>query len=99
MPDPALADQLVADRVLRRVGGELRTARRWQAAMMRAAVRLQAAGDPGTDLRVPVAAAVLELYDGLLPEPSIVDAVDLLTAIESRELSPRRMDGRIGPDR
>lgn len=58
--------RLLREGLVRRDVGGLRTAPRWHGAMMRAALRLLDAGDPGEDLRVPVAAALLEL----LPDAS-----------------------------
>jgi hypothetical protein len=45
------------------IDGVLRTTRKWQSAMARAALRLYEGGDPGEDVRVPIASALLELYD------------------------------------
>lgn len=55
--------RLEADGLIERDGAGYRTRRRWHGAMMRACLRLGAAGDDGRDLRVPIAAALLELYD------------------------------------
>jgi hypothetical protein len=38
------------------------TSRKWQRAMARAAVKLYEAGDPGEDLRVPIALAIVDAY-------------------------------------
>ena len=51
------ADGLVVAR-----GASWATSRRWQQAMARAAVQLYKAGDPGDDLRVPIALALVEGY-------------------------------------
>lgn len=77
--------RLLADGVLRRDGARLRTARRWQGAMVRAALHLMRAGDPGTDLRVPVAHALLELYPASTDE-ELCALTALMTKIEAAEL-------------
>jgi hypothetical protein len=79
---------LEADGLLRRDGDRLRTTRRWQSAMARAAFRLVGAGIDGDDLRVPVAAALVELYGVDAPEERIADLVEAMLPIEERELDP-----------
>jgi hypothetical protein len=54
-------ERMLADGLLRCEQDRLRTAKRWHRAMARAAVSLLEVGDPGEDLRVPVAFAMVEL--------------------------------------
>ena len=79
---------LEADGLVRRVGERFRTTRRFQSAMARAAFRLVGAGIDGDDLRVPVAAALLEIYGVEEPEEHIADLVEAILPIEERELDP-----------
>ena len=81
-------EMLEADGLLRREGDRLRTTRRWQGAMARAAFRLVGAGIDGDDLRVPVAAALVEIYGVEEPEEHIADLVEAILPIEERELDP-----------
>jgi hypothetical protein len=77
--------QLEADGVLRRDGARLRTARRWQGAMARAAFHLRAVTGDGDDLRAPIVHALIELY----PEASddeLVELVRVMLPIEHAEL-------------
>jgi hypothetical protein len=82
-----LIARLLADGVLRRDGARLRTARRWQSAMARAALHLMRAGDRGDDLRVPIVHALLELYPGT-SDDELVALVALIGPIEAAELGP-----------
>jgi hypothetical protein len=85
------ADPLVAleeGGLLRREGDRLRTTRRWQSAMARAAFRLVGAGIDGDDLRVPVAAALVEIYGIDESEEHIAELVEAILPIEERELDP-----------
>ena len=80
-----LVVQLEADGVLRREGARLRTARRWQGAMARAAFHLRAVTGDGDDLRAPIVHALIELY----PEASddeLVELVRVMLPIERAEL-------------
>ena len=79
---------LEADGLLRREGDRLRTTRRWQSAMARAAFRLVGAGIDGDDLRVPVASALVEIYGIEEPEEHIAELVEAMLPIEERELDP-----------
>lgn len=77
--------RLEADGVLRREGARVRTARRWQGAMARAAFHLRAVTGDGDDLRVPIVHALIELY----PEASddeLVQLVRVMLPIECAEL-------------
>lgn len=84
--DPLAA--LEAEGLLRREGDRLRTTRRWQSAMARAAFRLVGAGIDGDDLRVPVASALVEIYGIDEPEQHIAELVEAMLPIEERELDP-----------
>jgi len=86
MPD--MVERLLADGLLRRDDSRLRTTRRWQAAMARAALRLLRAGTDGDDLRVPMIAALLDLYEGGLDDAGVVDALAVMLPIEVDELAP-----------
>jgi hypothetical protein len=97
MPSQAAAlERLEADGLLRTVGGSRRTTARWQAAMSRAALRLFANGDPGLDLRVPIASAVIELYGQRLSDAELADLVEALLPIEAAELTPRPTPAQVG---
>lgn len=84
---PEAIERLLEDGLLRREGDRTRTAPRWQAAMARAALRLQRAGAPWEDLRLPVVAALLEWY----PEASndeLAALAEVMLPIEEAELPP-----------
>lgn len=75
--------------------GRPRTTRRWQAAMMRAVAKLMADGkgqdggeDDGSDLRVPIAWALVEVLGADVPDSELVDLVEAMLSIEQRELDP-----------
>ena len=85
-PGEALA-LLEAKGLLRRDGVRWRTTRRWQAAMMRAAASLVAAPQAPEDLRVPVASALVDLFQDL-PARDIATLVMVLAPIEAAELLP-----------
>jgi hypothetical protein len=85
MPEPL--ETLLADGLVRRDGDRLRTTPRWQATMARAALGLQRGGARWGDLRLPIAAALLERY----PEASDLELAALLESIlpiEEAELAP-----------
>lgn len=90
MPDPthaAAALRRVEESGLAvRVGGVLRTTRRWQGAMARAALRLYEGRDPGDDLRVPIASALLELYGDQAEDEELAALVEAMLPIELRAL-------------
>lgn len=78
--------RLERDGYLERTGDGLHTTRRWQAAMSRAALELYAAGETLTDLRVPIAAALVDCYgDARIDE--LAEAVGVMLRIETAELS------------
>jgi hypothetical protein len=80
--------RLARDGLICRVKDEHRTTRRWQGAMMRAASRLMVSGDDLSDLRVPVAAAIVEIYGGELGDTELTHLVEVMTPIELHELCP-----------
>ena len=88
METRAALERLAADELIRETEGRWRTTRRWQAAMMRAARRLSDEGDRGDDLRVAVAAALLELYGDALDDSEVSRLVVAILPIEQRELAP-----------
>lgn len=76
--------QLTAAELVALVEGRARTTRRWQGALARAAARLYAEGAPWRDLRLPIAAALVELLDA--DDDTLVACVDALVALELEEL-------------
>lgn len=87
MPDPIdWAVRLERDGYLERTSDGWHTTKRWQAAMSRAALDLYSAGETLTDLRVPIAAALVDCYSDA-PAEELADAVGLMLRIESAELS------------
>ena len=87
MPDPAVLEALEAEGLVRREGGRLRTTRRWQAAVARAALRLYRDGAPWQDLRLPIASAFVELCPDRT-DAEIAARVDAMLPIEAAELAP-----------
>jgi hypothetical protein len=87
MPDPGALERLVEDGYLRPGEGRLRTTARWQAAMARAAHALQRAGAPAADLRLPIAAVLVEAYAGLA-DSELADLVEAMLPVEEAELEP-----------
>jgi len=85
MPDPL--DRLVEDGLLRREGEGARTTARWQAALARAAFQLQREGAPWMDLRLPIAAALLERYSDAFDE-ELAALVEAMVPVEEAELAP-----------
>ncbi|GEJ58404.1 hypothetical protein [Anaeromyxobacter diazotrophicus] len=83
--DPAALERLVEDGLLQRGPRRLRTSPRWQAAMARAALALQRAGAPWADLRLPIAAALVERYPGL-EDAALAPLVEAMLAVEQSEL-------------
>jgi hypothetical protein len=84
MPDPA--ERLLEDGLIRREGERSRTTPRWQAAMARAALGLQQAQAPWRDLRLPIAAALLERYPDAT-DAEVAALVEVMLPIEEAELS------------
>jgi len=87
MPDPDPLGRLLADDLVRREAGRTRTTPRWQAAVARAALRLQDEGAPWRDLRLPIAAALLELYPAIHDE-ALVPLVEAMLPVEESEIGP-----------
>ncbi len=94
MPDAL--EVLLADELVRREGDRTRTTPRWQAAMARAALALQRAGAPWRDLRLPIAAALLERYPDATDE-EIAERVEVMLPIEEAELAPAFGAAPAGP--
>ncbi len=82
----AALTRLHADGYIVRHGDNWKTGRRFQQAMARAAVRLYEAGDPGDDLRVPIALAVVELYADAVDDETMAQLVLALLPIEAASL-------------
>jgi len=94
MPDAdAWLTAFETDGLLRREGASLRTTKRWQAAMMRAALRLY--GAAREDLRAPIAAALFDFYGDEIDDESLADAVCAMLPIEAAEL---QLDSRPAAD-
>lgn len=83
MRDPA--EVLLSDELIRRDGERTRTTPRWQAAMARAALKLQRDGAPWRDVRLPVVAALVERYPDATDE-EIVALVEVMAPVEEAEL-------------
>jgi hypothetical protein len=78
-------------------GDSHHTTKRWQGAMARAAMRLYEARDPGQDLRVPVACALLEFYPEA-PDEELAALIEAMLPVELAALGLRVGGGRvIGP--
>ncbi len=86
-PSDAAVARLVEDGFLRREGARVRTTPRWQAALARAALGLQRTDAPWRDLRLPIAAALVEHYRDLSDEEVAV-LVEAMLPVEERELAP-----------
>ncbi len=74
--------RLETDGFIERRGDHLRTSRRWQRAMAKAAVELYEAGDPGDDLRVPIVVALLQMYQASVEDEVLADFVEAILPIE-----------------
>ncbi len=85
--EPACLARLEGDGLLRRESGGLRTTRRWQAAMARAAARLSGS-DRDEDLRAPIAGALIELYGDAIDEDALVEMIHAILPVEIAELTP-----------
>jgi len=86
MPEEVALATLFADGLLRRDAERTRTTPRWQAAVARAAARLQRAGAPWKDLRIPIAAALVELYPAIGDE-KLVPLVEAMLPVEASEFA------------
>jgi hypothetical protein len=84
-------DELVRDGVLTREGGRVRTSRRWQGAMARAALELHETG-ADFDLRRPIAIALalISLLGDGRDDRELARYVAALVAIECDSLEGRR---------
>jgi hypothetical protein len=89
---PALA-RFEADGFILRDGQRWKTGRRWQQAMARAAMKLYHDGDPGDDLRVPIALAIVEIYSNTLDDETLAELVEAMLPIETGSLGIAPTDG------
>ena len=85
MGEARVLARLEADGLVRSGPEGARTTARWQAAMARAAVRLYRDDVPWQDLRLPIAAALLEVCEGLTDD-ELADLVEAMLPIEQREM-------------
>jgi hypothetical protein len=67
-------------------GPRWKTTRRFQQAMARAAAKLYEAGDPGEDLRVPIALALVEIYSERVEDEEVAALVEAMLPIEAASL-------------
>lgn len=86
MPESGPVKALLSYGYLHRDGARLRTTARWQAAMARAALRLQSSNAPFSGLRLPVAAALAESH-GELSDEELAVLVEAMVPIEEEELA------------
>jgi hypothetical protein len=86
-PGASAFSPLVDVGVLTFDGVRPRTTARWQAAMARAAHRLQREGAPWRDLRLPIAMALVEIA-GTLSDDELARRVEEMVPIELHELGP-----------
>ena len=84
MRDPA--GVLESDGLISREADRTRTTARWQAAMARAALRLQRSDAPWRDLRLPIASALLERYPDATDE-ELAALVEAMVPVEEAELA------------
>ena len=85
MSEASVLARLEADGLVRSGPEGARATSRWQAAMARAALRLYRSDAPWQDLRLPIAAALLDTYDAL-SDVELADFVEAMLPIERREL-------------
>lgn len=85
MDEADVLARLEADGLVRSGPGGARTTSRWQAAMARAALRLYRSDAPWQDLRLPIAAALLDTC-GNLSDDELATLVEAMLPIEQREL-------------
>ena len=86
-PEPEGLSRLVADGLVVLREGRARTTARWQATVARAAMSLQRAGAPWLDLKLPIAAALLEHYPAM-PDAELAKLVEAMLPVEEAELAP-----------
>lgn len=82
MGEASALARLEKDGLVRRGPEGARTTARWQAAMARAAVRLYGDEAPWRDLRLPIASALLEIYDELTDE-ELADLIEAMLPVEN----------------
>jgi hypothetical protein len=87
MADTGVLARLEADGLVRTGRGGARTTARWQAAMARAALRLYSGDSTWQDLRLPIAVALLELYQDL-DDGKLAELVEAMLPVETRTLRP-----------
>jgi len=85
MPEPGALERLIEAGLIERDDGALKTTRRWQSAMVRAAGRLYG-DDAPFDLRKPIAFALLEVFGAETDSSELVPLVQVMLALEAREL-------------
>jgi hypothetical protein len=73
--------RLETDGLITPIGDSHHTTKRWQGAMARAAARLYDVRDPGQDLRVPVAHAMLEIFPGA-PDEELAALIEAMLPVE-----------------
>jgi hypothetical protein len=78
--------RLEADGFVVRSGQTWKTSRSFQRAMARAAAQLYERGDPGDDLRVPIALALLEAYSAAVEDETLAELVEAMLPIEIASL-------------
>ncbi len=87
MRETEALDRLLADGFVCRDGEALRTTARWQASMARAAAALNRCGARWGDLRLPIAAAMVQHY-GDLGDDEVAALTEAILPVEERELEP-----------
>jgi hypothetical protein len=78
--DAALA-RLVRDGLVHRAGDAVKTTRRWQGAMARAALCLVREHETRDDLRIPMAMALLDVY-GEVDDDELIAMMEVLLPLE-----------------
>jgi hypothetical protein len=73
--------RLEQDGLVLRRDGVVKTTRRWKGAMARAALRLVDAKEVREDIRIPMAMALLELYDGV-DDQELIAMIEVLLPLE-----------------
>jgi hypothetical protein len=74
--------RLEQDGLVRRTDGVVQTTRRWQGAMARAALRLVREKQVREDLRIPMAMALLELYEDV-EDDDLIAMIEVLLPLEA----------------
>ncbi len=87
MPEADVLARLESDGLVRTGPEGARTTARWQAAMARAALRLNGDEAPWQDLRLPIVFALLDVYVEL-GDVELAEVVEAMLPIEARALSP-----------